>query len=54
VRSNNHAIRSAMVVVLVALIGGTLFGPGGMRRTIPADPDRGAQEEKVREERDPA
>jgi hypothetical protein len=36
VRSNNHAIRSAlMVLVAVALIGpmigGALFGPGGIR-----------------------
>ena len=35
-RSNNHAIRSAlMVLVAVALIGpmigGALFGPGGIR-----------------------
>jgi ABC-type proline/glycine betaine transport system permease subunit len=35
VRSNNHAIRSALVVLVAvaligAMIGGALFGPGGM------------------------
>jgi hypothetical protein len=56
VRSNNRAISNALVMLAaVALIGSTLFGSGGMcGRTTSADPDRGAQEEKVREERDPA
>jgi hypothetical protein len=33
VRSNNHAIRSVLVAVALIgpMIGGALFGPGGMR-----------------------